>query len=429
MRYYWDQDLTATDFFCGAGAFGRAIEQGGARLNFAVNHDIRSIRTHSRNFPHARHLCIRMEDVDFEQDGDALLGTGSPECRFQTPAAGEKLNDQGQLSIWTDDDDKSYVEQSRMSMWQVYRAAAVKMEKGCPYHSMIYENVPEVASKWGEYGEWKKKMRALGYEFQALYLCAMFFGVCQRRDRWFGVFWPEGAKKPDLDFRPHAVCPYCEREVSAVQCFKKPGNKWGKYNSTGKGQYTYNCPRCAHRVYPRYQPASTIIDPTDRGIKIKERRQHGLPPLKETTMQRIQSGIDRFFKQPQVAPMGAMNVTPTNQLLPFWVSYYSNGKAYSIYEPLCTFSTVARCGVVFPPTSGFDIQECSFRMLNEKEVMAGSGLIDGRRVSVEEAEATPTVGGYEIVADTQEELIRQCGHMVPPAMATWVARQVMAAII
>jgi site-specific DNA-cytosine methylase len=297
------------------------------------------------------------------------------------------------------------------------------------YHSMIFENVPEVASKWGDYRDWKTRMQALGYEFQALYLCAMFFGVCQRRDRWFGVFWPRGARKPDLAFRPPAVCQYCEREVNAVQCFKNPGKKWGKYDYTGNGQYTYNCPRCSRRVYPRYQPASTVVDYTDRGIKIGERHLHGLQPVEEKTMQRIQNGIDRFFKRPQRAPMGAMSGTTVDQL-PFWITYYSNGKPYSIYEPFCTFSTVARVGVVFPPTSGsFEIQQCSFRMLNEKEIMTGSGLQDGRMISVEEAERTPAQCSYEIVANSKEELIRQCGHMVPPAMGTWVAGQVIAAIM
>jgi DNA (cytosine-5)-methyltransferase 1 len=133
MYYYWDQDLTASDYFCGAGAFGKAIQNAGAKLNLAINHDIRSIRTHKRNFPNARHLCMRMEEVNFEQECDSILGTGSPECRFQTPAAGEKLDDQGQLALWTDHDEKPHIEQSRMSMWQVYRAAAAKVDKGSPY--------------------------------------------------------------------------------------------------------------------------------------------------------------------------------------------------------------------------------------------------------------------------------------------------------
>jgi len=414
MTFYWDQDLAAADFFCGAGAFGYGVEQAGARLNLAINHDLRSIATHKENFPHAKHLCMRMEEVDFAREPNSLLGTGSAECTFQSPAAGEKLNDQAQLpGCWTDYDEKPSVEQSRMSMWQLYRAAEVKANQGCPYHSMIFENVAEVASKWRGYQDWIKQMKALGYVFEALYLCSMFFGVPQRRDRWFGVFWKEGAKKPDVEFRPLADCQYCEREVRAIQCFKNPLKKWGKYDYTGKGQYTYNCPRCAHRVYPRYRPASTIIDLTDRGIKIRERRLRGLQPLDKKTMQRIQSGIDRFFKQPQVAPMGALGVTPTDQLLPFWITYYSNGKAYSPYEPFCTFSTKERCGIVFPPDSGsLDIEECSFRMLNEQEVRGGSGL-------------PPE---YKIKADTKEELVRQCGHMVPPPMGTWVAGRVIAAM-
>ncbi|MBA2397032.1 MAG: DNA cytosine methyltransferase [Ktedonobacteraceae bacterium] len=412
-HFYWDQDLTATDFFCGAGAFGSGVEHGGAVLNLAVNHDPRSIETHRQNFPRAKHLCMRMEDVDFVQECDSLLGTGSPECRFQTPAAGEKLNGQGQLAMWTDHDDKPHVEQSRMSMWQVYRAAAAKVEKGTPYHSMIFENVTEVASKWGDYKDWKKKMQALGYECQELYLCAMFFDVCQRRDRWIGIFWRKGAKRPDLEFRPLVICAYCEREVRAVQCFKNPTKKWGKYDYTGKGQYTYNCPYCSRRVFPPYRAAAAVIDYADRGIRIRDRQDYGLPVLEDTTLQRIELGIDRFVKHQQVPPASAQGIPSLEGPLPFWVTYYSNGKPYSIFEPFCTFSTVARCGIVFPPRSGsLDIQECSFRMLNESEVRGGSGL----------------PANYIIAADTKEELIRQCGHMVPPPMATWVTQRVIAAI-
>jgi DNA (cytosine-5)-methyltransferase 1 len=160
MHFYWGQDLTAADFFCGAGGFGYGIEQGGARLNLAVNHDMRSIATHRENFPHAKLLCMRMEAVDFGQEPDSLIGTGSPECSYHSPSAGEKLNDQGQLSgSWTDHDESPCGEQSRMSMWQVYRAAEAKAKKGSPYHSMIFENMAEVASKWGDYHEWRKHMR------------------------------------------------------------------------------------------------------------------------------------------------------------------------------------------------------------------------------------------------------------------------------
>ncbi len=422
MTFYWDQDLAAADYFCGAGAFGYGVEQAGARLNLAINHDPRSIATHKENFPHAKHLCMRMEEVDFAQEPDSLLGTGSPECCYHSPSAGEKLNDQSQLpGSWTDWDEKPHVKQSRMSMWQVYRAAEAKVRKGSPYHSMVFENVAEVASKWRDYHDWKHQMQALttlgkmaGYEFQALYLNAMFFGVCQRRDRWFGVLWPKRAKRPDLAFRPQAICRSCEREIRAVQSWKNPTRQWGKYDYTGKtGQYVYRCPRCARQVYPFYRPAASVVDVTDRGVRIRDRKQYGLPPLEEKTMQRIQEGIDRFFKQPQTIPMEAVDVPQIDGLAPFWVSYYSNGKPYSIYEPFCTFSTKERCGVVFPSDSGsLDIQECSFRMLNEQEVRGGSGL-------------PPE---YKIKADTKEELVRQCGHMVPPPMGTWVAGRVIAAM-
>jgi DNA (cytosine-5)-methyltransferase 1 len=412
-HFYWDQDLTASDFFCGAGGLGWGVEEAGASLTLAVNHDERSIATYQRNFPRADVRCAWMEDMNWALAQDTLIGAGAPECTNHSPSAGEKLNDQGQLRLpgWTDHDTKPEVEKSRASMWQVFRAAEAKAEKKMFYHSMIFENVVEV-HKWGEYGEWVEKMLALGYEHKILYLNAMHFGVSQCRNRWIAVFWRKGARRPDLDFHPLAPCERCGQQVQAIQCWKNT-KKQGKYDYRLKGQYTYNCPICARPVQPFFQPAASVVDFSDRGIKIGERRQHKLPPLDLETMQRIQQGIDRFFKQPQTPSLSARNVPAIEGMAPFWITYYSNGKSYSIYEPFCTFSTRERCGIVFPPENGsFDINQCTFRMINEAEIKGGSGLPPG----------------YEIVADNKEEVVRQCGHMVPPPLAAWVTQRVVAAI-
>ncbi len=412
-HFYWDQDLTASDFFCGAGGLGWGVEQAGAILTLAVNHDERSIATYRRNFPRAEVRCAWMEEIDWTLAQDTLIGTGAPECTNHSPSAGEKLNHQMQLRLpgWTDHDSKPEVEKSRASMWQVFRAAEAKAEKKMPYHSMIFENVPEV-HKWGQYGAWESKMLALGYEHQVLYVNAMHFNVAQCRNRWIAVFWRKGAKRPELELCPVAPCEQCGHDVQAVQCWKNT-KKSGKYDYRLKGQYTYNCPTCAQRVAPYYKSAASVMDFSDRGIKIGERRQHMLPPLKEETMQRIQNGIDRFFTHLQISPVSARDVPQIEGLAPFWISYYSDGKAYSVYEPFCTFSTRERCGVVFPPEDGScDINQCSFRMINEGEITGGSGL----------------PADYVIVADGKEEVVRQCGHMVPPPMAQWVTQRVISAM-
>ena len=409
--FYWDQDLTASDFFCGAGGLGCGFAHAGVNMTLAVNHDARSIATYRRNFPAAKCLCVKMEAVNFAQEPDTLIGTGAPECTYHSPSAGEALDNQGQLrGFWTDHDDKDAVEQSRMSMWQVQRAAEAKAEKHMPYHSMVFENVPEV-HKWRDYNQWKEKIIALGYECQMLYLNTMHFNLAQCRDRWIAVFGRKGAKRPDLEFRPLAPCLYCGKDVQAVQCWKNLAKKQGKYEYRLKGQYTYNCPHCAKRVHPYYKPAAAVIDDTDRGIRIRDRKDYKLPELDEKTMQRIKRGIDLFVKRRQVPPVSAQGIPPLQEPLPFWISYYSNGKPYSIFEPFCTFSTRDRCALVFPPTSGsLDIAEFGFRMLNEQEIMAGSGLSNGRMVSEEDERSAQH---YEIVAETKEEVVRQCGHMVP----------------
>src|SRR5581483_8163742 len=261
MHFYWDQDLTAVDFFCGAGGLGWGLEQAGATLSLAVNHDERSIATYRRNFPRADVRCAWMEEINWTLAPDTLIGAGAPECRNHSPSAGEKLNDQMQLSFpgWTDHDAKPEVEKSRASMWQLFRAAEAKARKNRPYHSMIFENVPEV-HKWRDYGKWEKEMLGLGYEHQVLYVNAMHFNVAQCRDRWIAVFWRKGAKKPDLDFRPLALCRSCEKDIAAVQCWKNLAKKKGRYEYRQRAQYTYHCPHCARRVQPYYRSAASVVD-------------------------------------------------------------------------------------------------------------------------------------------------------------------------
>jgi DNA (cytosine-5)-methyltransferase 1 len=425
--FYWDQDLTATDSFAGAGGLGLGTVQAGATLRLAVNHDERSLATYKRNFPQTEVRRSWIEEINWQDMPDTLLKVGGPECTHHSRGKGEKRTDPRQLRLpgceLTDHDDKPEAEKSRASMWQIYRAAEAKFAKGRPYHSLILENVPEV-TEWSGYKAWEQAMLILSkdepttttplrYEHQALFVNAMHFGVPQCRDRWISVFWPKGARKPDLDFQPMALCRYCDREVAAVQSWKNPAKPKGRYEYRLHGQYTYRCPRCNHRVQPSYRCAASVIDFSDRGIPIGERQAHQLPPLKASTVQRITDGIEQFFKQPQLPPPEAQGVPVINGMAPFWVSYYSNGKPYSIYEPFCTFSTHERCALVFPPVDGsLDFNKCSYRMINDQEIKAGSGLPDS----------------YEIVAEEKKELVRQCGHMVPPPMAEWVTRRVIAAI-
>jgi site-specific DNA-cytosine methylase len=423
--FYWDQDLTTTDSFAGAGGLGLGTVQAGATLRLAVNHDERSLATYKRNFPTTEVRRSWLEEINWKEMPDTLLKVGGPECTNHSRGKGEKRSDPRQLRLpgleLTDHDAKPEAEKSRASMWQIYRAAQAKFEKGRPYHSLILENVPEV-TEWSGYQSWEQAMLTMSkdgktdiphqYEHQVLYVNAMHFGVPQCRDRWIAVFWSKGAKKPDLDFRPTAFCRYCDKEVAAKQCWKKQAKQRGRYDYRLRGQYTYRCPR-DHRVQPYYRPAASVVDFSDRGVKIGERAEHHLDALDEKTVQRIHSGIEQFVKHPQIPPPEALDVPAIEGLAPFWITFYSNGKPYSIYEPFCTFSTHERCGLVFPPEDGsLDINQCSFRMINESEIKGGSGL--------------PHT--YEIVATAKEEVVRQCGHMVPPPMAQWVANRVISAI-
>jgi DNA (cytosine-5)-methyltransferase 1 len=113
--------------------------------------------------------------------------------------------------------------------------------------------------------------------------------VPQSRDRMFVVLWRKGLPRPDLDFRPLAPCQHCGVEIEAVQSWKKPGSRWGRWGE--RGQYVYRCPSCANVVTPYYYAAANVIDWRLPMQRIGDRQR----PLKPRTMERIQAGLDKFW--------------------------------------------------------------------------------------------------------------------------------------
>jgi DNA (cytosine-5)-methyltransferase 1 len=100
------------------------------------------------------------------------------------------------------------------------------------------------------------------------------------------VFWKKGNKTPDLEYRPKAYCPLCSKDVHAVQHWKNPEKKFGKY----KQQYLYRCPADGMIVEPYYYAALNCIDWMDIGQRIGDREK----PLSENTINRINYGLKRY---------------------------------------------------------------------------------------------------------------------------------------
>jgi len=398
------EPVTGIEFFCGLGGLSFAFQLANGKLVLCVNHDKQAIASHKLNFREAEHLLASVEQLDMNSLSDAEVLFGSPECTNQTRARGKTLKGRRQLGLWTDRHGLTPEDQSRASMWQMFEAARAKAKQGRPFKILFIENVVEAATLWGDYEDWVASIKALGYEYRALFQNAMFFGVPQSRNRYLGVFWLKELPTPQLDFRPRAYCSNCDEIVAAIQRWK-PGKNKGEYGA----QYDYRCPHlaCTREVVPFFRPAASFLDFTDRGIPIGERNQHHLRQLCPNTLRRIQAGIGAFFNQPQVIPAQAYDIPsalPAPHELPFWIKYNRNGKAYSIFTPICTVSSKDRCAVVFPPpgwtfADGLPrLQDCGYRMLTEREVQAAMCL-----------QHLQIAAGARTVA--------QCGLAVPPPLA------------
>ena len=129
---------------------------------------------------------------------------------------------------------------------------------------------------------------------RVLYLNSMFFGVPQSRDRLYIAFWDKKIPTPDLDHRPLAICPSCDKVVEAVWTWKTGVPPTGSVRY-GK-QYNYRCPSCRGVVVPHLTPSLAAMDLTNLGTKIGERKR----PLKPATRARAERCRQRFADFPAV---------------------------------------------------------------------------------------------------------------------------------
>lgn len=193
------------------------------------------------------------------------------------------------------------------------------------YNAIIVENVVD-ARHWITWDAWLHAMQLLGYEHRIVFFNSMFaWPTPQSRDRMYVIFWRKGNAAPDLDFHPPAHCEKCQREVAAVQSWKRPGQRWGRYGA----QYVYRCPTCASEVKPYYNPAASAIDWSLPAPRIGDRDK----PLKEKTIERIQRGLDKYGKREMIVD----------------TSFGDGDRASLVSEPLRTQTTRQTMALVTPP--------------------------------------------------------------------------------
>jgi DNA (cytosine-5)-methyltransferase 1 len=305
--------LSATDLFCGAGGSSIGAEAAGVQLAMGINHWVRAIETHSTNFPHADHDCRDVSEQHPSRYPSTHLLLASPECTNYSQAKGRKRHAvRGQLALGDFEPLPAEAEErSRATMWDVVRFA-----EHHGYEAIVVENVVD-AWDWALLPAWFQAMQALGYAYRPLFLNSMFFdGVPQSRDRLYVVFWKRGNRAPDLEHRPRSWCWNCQREVHAVQAWKRADRRFGRFRQ----QYVYSCPTCARPAAPYVWPAAAAIDWSLKGERIGDRKK----PLAAATMARIQAGIERYWLRP-----GVIGTT---------MSYNGHGydRVRSVDEPLTT---------------------------------------------------------------------------------------------
>lgn len=284
--------ITVTDQFCGAGGSSQGVKLiseeygGGLEVKLALNHWDLAIETHNTNFPDTLHDCTDVSACDPRRYPSTDILITSPECTNHSLAKGQKQVTK-QLELYSAGKLDPAAERSRATMWDVCRFAEFHN-----YNAIIVENVVD-ARKWVMWDAWLKAMHLLGYDHKCVFLNSMHcWPTPQSRDRMYVVFWKKGNNAPALEYMPLAYSPRIGKDVHAVQSWKNPLKKWGKYRQ----QYLYCCPVTGDVVEPYYHAAFNAIDWSDIGKRIGDRAK----PLSPNTQKRIQYGLDKYGMEPFV---------------------------------------------------------------------------------------------------------------------------------
>jgi len=459
--------LRAADLFCGAGGTSQGAEQSGAaRVVCAVNHWQVAVETHSANFPHARHINSRLDQVNPSECPKIDLLFASPECIHHSRARGGRpTNDQARSGAW---DVMRWVEFHR-PQW------------------IVIENVPEFRS-WGPVGAdgrplvsyqgrffsaWIEAIRSAGYRVDDRLLNAADYGAATSRTRLFvvarkgnrSIRWPEpshsrrvGGELPGfrlnrwrsaaeiIDWsipcqsvfaRKHPLKDKTLLRIDAgLRKFVEPFVVELRNNMTARSIdqpiSTVTASGAHHgmavpftlsslgggapRSIEQPTPTQTANGGVHLAVPFIYQLTHGgrlssiggtLPTI--TTAHRGETGIAIPFIKPNVNKRdgqqhrshGLSDALPTvttrgagDLIMPFIVTYYGNGKAYPVTDPLCTLTTRDRCGLgyaviqsavaIAPRTDGerrlyatmqeLGVADVGFRMLANAELSLAQGF-------------------------------------------------------
>ncbi len=245
--------IVCVDLFCGAGGASAGLVAAAAELGLevelvAINHWPVAIQTHSANYPWARHICARIDQLrprDVIPGGRVHLMIAGPECTHHSIARGGRPVD----------------DQKRVPAWGI-----LSWLSDLYVDNLIIENVPEfrswaplgsngtpLKSRRGEtYRAFLQAIRALGYKVDERIVCCADYGDATTRKRLF----IQGTRRGSPTFPPPTHSPESEGTM-----FTQP-----------------------------WRPARTIIDWSLTGESIFRRKK----PLVVKTLRRIAAGMLKF---------------------------------------------------------------------------------------------------------------------------------------
>lgn len=345
------QGLRLNDWFCGAGgATQGAHAVPGIVPILAANHDQLAIDTHSTNFPEVEHFRGDIRDLDVAGHPYAEIFWASPECTNWSQAKGKTADYAASPGLFGDPEVADDVQRSRALMQDVIRYLEGMQLRQEPVLAGVVENVVDIR-RWTLWDTWLGRIRALGYNTRLIALNSMHAQprrtpyAPQSRDRLYLAYWHRSlGRDPDWDrwLRPLAYCPSCDRQVAAVQHWKRPGQDMGRYRQ----QYVYRCPTIACRgaeVEPYFVPALAAIDWSLPGQRIGDRDR----PLAEKTRARIAAGIARYWRPLHIEAAGNTYdaANPNHPQHGELSGYY---RAWPVDEPLKALHTTPSKALIVP---------------------------------------------------------------------------------
>lgn len=370
--------LTIDDFFCGMGGESAGARSIGLCVRNAFNHWELAIEVHNLNHPDALHHCADIGTYDVYSYRPSEMAWFSPECKTHSMGAGISQYKIGQPALPGFDqyDLTPAQERSRVTAGDVLRHVQAHR-----YEAIVVENVVGFR-RWEKFDNWIAEMIRFGYNYEIVYLNSMFTGTPQSRDRMYTCFWRTGNRAPDLDIKPAAHCPHCNRDVNAVQAWNP--NRTVPYGIYGQ-QYVYNCPCCYREIVPHHNPAAEVIDLANVGTRIGDRKR----PLSPNTIRRIENGLKRYggddhfiasYQRRDAAASSIAEPLPTitaggNRhalITPFIATYYGQAGYSRVDEPLPTVTCKPHHGFIGQPAP--NVEDCHYRMLTPYELKLGMGF-------------------------------------------------------